>query len=59
MVRVVSVDGYGNVVDEFDLTQEIAAFQQDKMWADTFIGVVKCLKGRGFEFTGADISVAG
>ncbi|MFS1426553.1 galactokinase, partial [Vibrio splendidus] len=57
IVRVVSVD-YGNAVDEFDLTQEIT-FQQDKMWANYIRGVVKCLKGRGFEFTGADISVTG
>ncbi|MEZ9243449.1 galactokinase [Vibrio lentus] len=57
IVRVVSVD-YDNAVDEFDLTQEIT-FQQDKMWANYIRGVVKCLKGRGFEFTGADISVTG
>ncbi|MCL4112556.1 galactokinase [Vibrio lentus] len=57
IVRVVSVD-YDNAVDEFDITQEIT-FQQDKMWANYIRGVVKCLKGRGFEFTGADISVTG
>lgn len=57
IVRVVSVD-YGNEVDEFDLTQDIT-FQQDKMWANYIRGVVKCLKTRGFEFKGADISVSG
>ncbi|MEZ9999208.1 galactokinase [Vibrio lentus] len=57
IVRVVSVD-YDNAVDEFDITQEIT-FQQDKMWANYIRGVVKCLMGRGFEFTGADISVTG
>ncbi|MEZ9174831.1 galactokinase [Vibrio kanaloae] len=57
MVRVVSVD-YDNAVDEFDITQEIT-FQQDKMWANYIRGVVKCLIGRGYEFKGADISVAG
>jgi len=57
IVRVVSVD-YGNAVDEFDLTQAIT-FQQDKMWANYIRGVVKCLKERGFEFSGADIAVTG
>ncbi|MCG9631314.1 galactokinase [Vibrio sp. Isolate30] len=57
IVRVVSVD-YGDAVDEFDLTQEIT-FQQDKMWANYIRGVVKCLKARGYEFNGADISVTG
>lgn len=57
IVRVVSVD-YDNAVDEFDITKEIT-FQQDKMWANYIRGVVKCLMGRGFEFTGADISVTG
>ncbi len=56
-VRVVSVD-YGNEVDEFDLTQEIT-FQQDKMWANYIRGVVKCLLARGYQFSGADISVSG
>ncbi|MGF1690195.1 galactokinase [Photobacterium kagoshimensis] len=57
LVRVVSVD-YDNVVDEFDLNQDIT-FQQDKMWANYIRGVVKCLKERGFTFSGADISVSG
>lgn len=57
IVRVISVD-YGNVQDEFDLTQEIA-FQHDKMWANYIRGVVKCLLARGFQFTGADIAVSG
>ncbi|KIT58521.1 galactokinase [Vibrio parahaemolyticus EN9701072] len=57
IVRVVSVD-YGNVVDEFDITQAIT-FQQDKMWANYIRGVVKCLLARGYQFTGADISVSG
>ncbi len=57
LVRVVSVD-YGNAVDEFDITQEIT-FQQDKMWANYIRGVVKCLLARGYQFTGADISVSG
>jgi len=56
-VRVVSVD-YGNAVDEFDITQEIT-FQPDKMWANYIRGVVKCLLARGYQFTGADISVSG
>ncbi|NLS12671.1 galactokinase [Vibrio sp. SM6] len=57
IVRVVSVD-YNDAIDEFDLTAEIE-FQQDKMWANYIRGVVKCLRARGFEFTGADISVSG
>ncbi|RJX69421.1 galactokinase [Vibrio sinensis] len=57
LVRVVSVD-YGNAVDEFDITQEIT-FQQNKMWANYIRGVVKCLLARGYQFTGADISVSG
>ncbi len=57
IVRVVSVD-YGNALDEFDITQEIT-FQQDKMWANYIRGVVKCLLARGYQFTGADISVSG
>ncbi|EON89068.1 galactokinase [Plesiomonas shigelloides] len=57
IVRVISVD-YGNAQDEFDLTQEIA-FQHDKMWTNYIRGVVKCLLARGFQFTGADISVSG
>ena len=57
LVRVVSVD-YGNAVDEFDITQEIT-FQQDKMWANYIRGVVKCLLARGYQFSGADISVSG
>ncbi|NVC51313.1 galactokinase [Vibrio diabolicus] len=56
-VRVVSVD-YGNAMDEFDITQAIT-FQQDKMWANYIRGVVKCLLARGYQFTGADISVSG
>jgi len=56
-VRVVSVD-YGNEVDEFDLTQEIT-FQPDKMWANYIRGVVKYLLERGYQFSGADISVSG
>lgn len=57
IVRVISVD-YGNALDEFDLTQEIA-FQHDKMWANYIRGVVTCLLARGFQFTGADIAVSG
>ncbi|MGL6296553.1 MAG: galactokinase [Plesiomonas sp.] len=57
IVRVISVD-YGNALDEFNLTQEIA-FQHDKMWANYIRGVVKCLLARGFQFTGADIAVSG
>ncbi|MEZ8100145.1 galactokinase [Vibrio bivalvicida] len=57
IVRVVSVD-YGNDLDEFDISQEIT-FQQDKMWPNYIRGVVKCLIARGYEFSGADISVSG
>ncbi|MEQ6344641.1 MULTISPECIES: galactokinase [Vibrio] len=57
LVRVVSFD-YGNVVDEFDISQGIT-FQADKMWANYIRGVVKCLLDRGYYFTGADISVSG
>ncbi|OIQ25689.1 galactokinase [uncultured Vibrio sp.] len=57
VVRVISVD-YGNQLDEFDLTAEIE-FQQDKMWSNYIRGVVKCLRLRGYEFKGADISVSG
>ncbi len=57
IVRVVSVD-YGNELDEFDISQEIT-FQQDKMWPNYIRGVVKCLIERGYEFSGADISVSG
>lgn len=57
IVRVVSVD-YGNEVDEFDLTKEIV-FQENRMWANYIRGVVKCLIERGYEFSGADISVSG
>ncbi|OAJ92495.1 galactokinase [Vibrio bivalvicida] len=57
IVRVVSVD-YGNDLDEFDITEEIT-FQQDKMWPNYIRGVVKCLIARGYEFSGADISVSG
>lgn len=57
IVRVISVD-YGDALDEFDLTQEIA-FKHDKMWANYIRGVVKCLLARGFQFTGADIAVSG
>ncbi|MDC5847754.1 galactokinase [Vibrio europaeus] len=57
IVRVVSVD-YGNDVDEFDITEEIT-FQHDKMWPNYIRGVVKYLIARGYEFSGADISVSG
>ncbi|USD33081.1 MULTISPECIES: galactokinase [Vibrio] len=57
IVRVISVD-YGNDVDEFDVTQEIE-FQENKMWANYIRGVVKCLRARGYLFSGADISVSG
>ncbi|MGF1696820.1 galactokinase [Vibrio lamellibrachiae] len=57
IVRVISVD-YGDALDEFDLTETIE-FQQEKMWANYIRGVVKCLRDRGFEFSGADISVSG
>ncbi|MDW2244988.1 galactokinase, partial [Vibrio sp. 1287] len=33
--------------------------EQDKMWANYIRGVVKCLLARGYQFTGADISVSG
>ncbi|MEF1309648.1 galactokinase [Vibrio mytili] len=57
IVRVVSVD-YQDAEDEFDITQEIT-FQQDKMWANYIRGVVKCLLARGYQLSGADISVSG
>ncbi|MEZ8101629.1 galactokinase [Vibrio bivalvicida] len=57
IVRVVSVD-YGNATDEFDITKDIE-FQQDKMWSNYIRGVVKCLRDRGYQFRGADISVSG
>ncbi len=57
IVRVVSVD-YANEMDEFDINQEIT-FQDNKMWANYIRGVVKCLRSRGYEFNGADISVSG
>nr|WP_319535127.1 galactokinase [uncultured Vibrio sp.] len=57
LIRVVSVD-YGNAVDEFDISQEIT-FREDKMWANYIRGVVECLLARGYQFTGADISVSG
>lgn len=57
LVRLVSVD-YDNQVDEFDITQEIT-FQADKMWANYIRGVVKFLLARGYQFSGADISVSG
>ncbi|MCG9680810.1 galactokinase [Vibrio sp. Isolate24] len=57
IVRVISVD-YGNDVDEFDVTQEVE-FQENKMWANYIRGVVKCLRARGYLFSGADISVSG
>lgn len=56
-VRLISVD-YQNATDEFDLDQEIE-FCQDKMWANYIRGVVKYLKVRGYQFTGADIAVSG
>ncbi len=57
IVRVIAVD-YGDQLDEFDITEEIS-FQHNKMWANYVRGVVKCLLARGFQFTGADISVSG
>ncbi|WEM41139.1 galactokinase [Photobacterium sp. DA100] len=57
IVRVVSVD-YGNQTKEFDLTSEIA-FDEECMWINYIKGVVKCLRGRGYEFAGADIAVSG
>ncbi len=57
LVRLVAVD-FDNETDEFDLNEEIT-FSQDKMWSNYIRGVVKCLKERGFELTGADISVSG
>ncbi|MGF1681201.1 galactokinase [Photobacterium minamisatsumaniensis] len=57
IVRVVSVD-YGNETKEFDLTEDIT-FDNDCMWINYIKGVVKCLRGRGYEFGGADISVSG
>ncbi|MDN3681103.1 galactokinase [Vibrio tapetis subsp. quintayensis] len=57
IVRLVAVD-FDDETDQFDLNQEIT-FSQDKMWANYIRGVIKCLKERGFEFSGADISVSG
>ncbi|MDV5169134.1 galactokinase [Photobacterium rosenbergii] len=57
IVRVVSVD-YDNQTKEFDLASEIT-FDQDCMWINYIKGVVKCLRGRGYEFAGADIAVSG
>ncbi len=57
IIRVVSVD-YGNEVDEFSLDGEIE-FDQRRMWANYIRGVVKCLLGRGYRFSGADIVVSG
>ena len=57
IVRVVSVD-YDNQTKEFDLTSEIT-FDQDCMWINYIKGVVKCLRDRGYEFSGADIAVSG
>ncbi len=57
LVRVVSVD-YQDATDEFDITKEIT-FQQDKMWANYIRGVVKFLMARGYQISGADISVSG
>lgn len=57
IVRVVAVD-YANQTDEFDLNQAIT-FQADKMWANYIRGVVKCLIERGYQLTGADITVSG
>lgn len=57
IVRVVSVD-YANETKEFDLNEEIT-FDNDCMWINYIKGVVKCLRGRGYDFGGADISVSG
>ncbi|MBC7004159.1 galactokinase [Photobacterium sp. BZF1] len=57
IVRVVSVD-YDNQTKEFDLTSEIT-FDEECMWINYIKGVVKCLRGRGYEFAGADIAVSG
>lgn len=57
VVRLVAVD-FDDETDQFDLNQEIT-FSQDKMWVNYIRGVIKCLKDRGFEFSGADISVSG
>jgi len=56
IIRVISADY--DELDEFDITQNIE-FQPNKMWANYIRGVVKCLRERGFEFQGADISVSG
>ena len=57
IVRVVSVD-YDDQTKEFDLTSEIT-FDEECMWINYIKGVVKCLRGRGYEFAGADIAVSG
>lgn len=57
IVRVVSVD-YDNQTKEFDLTSELT-FDEECMWINYIKGVVKCLRGRGYEFAGADIAVSG
>ncbi|MGR5140584.1 galactokinase [Photobacterium sp. DNB23_23_1] len=57
IVRVVSVD-YDNQTKEFDLTADIT-FDEECMWINYIKGVVKCLRERGYEFTGADIAVSG
>ncbi|MCW8327719.1 galactokinase [Photobacterium sp. SDRW27] len=56
-VRVVAVD-YGNEVKEFDIAEPII-FDQNCMWINYVQGVVKCLLERGYEFSGADITVSG
>ena len=56
-VRLVAVD-YDDELDEFHLDQEIE-FVEGKMWTNYIRGVVKFLRVRGFEFSGADIAVTG
>ncbi|MFS1422850.1 galactokinase [Shewanella sp. 10N.286.48.B5] len=56
VVRVVSVD-YDNAVDEFEINTDIEHAEHD--WANYIRGVVKHLKLRGYQFSGANIAVTG
>ena len=55
-VRVVSVD-YDNAIDEFEINDDIDHAKDD--WANYIRGVVKHLKLRGYQFSGANIAVTG
>lgn len=56
LVRVISLD-YGNDVDEFSLLEDIVPSK--KSWANYVRGVVKHLKMRGYQFSGADMVISG